>query len=179
MPDWPSIGAMTKVYASTLGVAAASFDVSSISGSYNHLLLVAQLRADASSATVSSGLRLNNDSGSNYDRALVYAAGATPTWIGQAAQTSIWVGDWTANSAAANTACVFQILIPFYAKTTFYKTVLFSLGGVFGTLETTTSYEVTQGAGLWRNSGAVTRVTLFPPSGNLMAGSSLTIHGIT
>lgn len=169
---------MALISSTLLSGTAASFDITGIAGTYNHLLLTCQVRCDTASATVNSSLRLNGDTGANYDRALNAAFGNTPSFSPAAAATSLYIGDVVANSAAAGTVSVWQLLIPFYAKTTFDKTVLANGGGVFGTLGTTTTYELFQVSGLWRNTAAVTQVTLAPASGSFMIGSGLTIHGI-
>lgn len=172
-----SSGAMTQLYSSTLSSAAASFDVSSISGSYTHLMIVCMVREDAGGLQNFS-LRLNNDSGSNYDRALNALFGANPTFSAAAAANLLYLGDVVGAAASANVASYIQLLIPYYAGTTFYKTVLGQVGGSFGTLGTTGSYEQFVISGLWRSTSAVNRITLFGGN-NLMAGSALTIYGVT
>lgn len=171
-------GAMALISSTLLSGAAANIDITGIAGTYNHLLLTFQVRADGASATVNSVFRLNGDSGANYDRAVIGAFGANPTFAPAAAQTSLYVADFVANSAAAGTVTVGQILIPFYAKTTFNKTIAVAATGIFGVLGTTTTYELFQTSGMWRSTAAVTQVTLAPASGNFMAGSGLTVHGI-
>jgi hypothetical protein len=171
-------GAMSLLSSTLLTGTAASFDITGIAGTFNHLLLTYQARSDASAATVLSSFRLNGDTGANYDRAVDLTSGANPVFNTTAASTSLYIGDITAATAAAGTISIGQILIPFYAKATFNKSVLVSSGGVFAVLGTTTTYALAQVSGLWRNTAAVTQVTLAPSSGVWVIGSGLTVHGI-
>lgn len=64
-----SLGALVKIVDRTeFGSNQSAFTMSSIPNTYNHLLLVANLRSSAGGAGVSDDLiiRLNGDSGSNY-----------------------------------------------------------------------------------------------------------------
>lgn len=69
------------LYDTILG-ADGSFDVPSISQAYKHLLLVYQGRAVDSGGTIGLKLRLNNDSGSNYDHTWLYLnSGGAPNKV--------------------------------------------------------------------------------------------------
>src|SRR5438093_5515748 len=66
---------MVLIADSTLGAAAASFDITSIPGSYKHLQIVASLRSTRVNNFDPVRIRFNNDSGTNYANAIQYAVG--------------------------------------------------------------------------------------------------------
>ena len=167
---------LIELYDSTLGADAASFDVSSISSSYDHLLVILQGRSTGAFNTVSVACRFNNDSGGNYDSQLDYGNNATPTASATVAQTSAQIGDVPGSTATANHAGALELTIPNYTGTTFQKQGLARSGWI----------EATSAGGAfamdammnWRSTAAIDRITIFPTSGNFLAGSRLTIYGI-
>lgn len=170
-------GALSLISVQTLGANAASVTFSSIPGTYTHLLLVYQGR----SSTAASGLdtllmRLNGDTGSNYD----YHTGtsSTSSWTAgdSFGQTSARVGLLVQNSAAAGLNAAGFLIIPAYALTTFHKNYWSATTSKLGTSAGNIRNE--QNAGSWRSTAAITSITLLPGANNILSGSTFSLYGL-
>lgn len=157
------------IHDETLVADQASFDVTSIPATYSHLKVVALLRGATAATTVGIRLRMNNDSGNNYDAGGLYASAGTALAYVDNATSSINVGDASADSAAAGWGTSLVMQIPYYADTSFFKGVLSQIRLV--------SY-IEKTAGAWKSTSAIDRLTLFPASGDWKAGSRITVYGI-
>lgn len=170
--------ALVPIYHSTLGADAASFDVTSIPATFEHLYLVAQLRATDAAAQVAVHIRFNNDSGaSKYDQQYQQAVDTTTTSDGTSAQTYGFFGGMPGAGASGDRASAMEVLIPRYAGTTFHKTFRGIGGRVIGTADS--DLYVQDVTGHWRDTSAINRITIYPSANNFLAGSSLTIYGLT
>jgi hypothetical protein len=76
----------------TLGVSAASIDISSLPTTYAHLLLVGQLRSDTAAASTTALLRFNGDTGANYNGETLQGLTASATAVAAGAGTAIQIG---------------------------------------------------------------------------------------
>lgn len=152
----------------TLSSATSSVTFSSL-GSYTDIIVISNFGTTAAGNSV--GLRFNSDTGSNYSTTQIN--GPTPfgsSWRGTN-QTSITVfgspiADGTPSTLIANGT----IHIQNYANSTTYKSVLSRYG--YG------SGEVIAATGLWRNTNAVTSITLVTVGTTFLAGSTFTLYGI-
>lgn len=166
-----------SIYDSTLGVAAASIDVSGIVASYAHLLISFYGRSDQATTIVGTLMRFNGDSGANYDYQFVQGQAAATAAAETFAATAVQVGNLPANSAGANLFGANEIFIPHYAGSSNNKQVITVGSSKIGTA-TTNLNSVIFGGG-WRSTAAINRITIFAGgSGNLMAGTRLTIHAL-
>jgi hypothetical protein len=170
-------GAQTQLFDSTLGGAAASFDITPISGAFNHLLLLIQGRGDTAATSTTVLLKFNNDGGANYDTELVTAAGAAVATGEIVAGTSAQIADITANTGPAGVFGAFALWIPNYAGATAQKNV-FSTGGHKTTSLTGGIFNRNYSC-FWRSAAAINRITLTPGAGNFVAGSRVTLYGLT
>jgi hypothetical protein len=172
-------GAWALLSTTTITGSAAIFDVSSISGAHNDLLLVLIGRAAYSAVTDSVMLRFNNDSGSNYGTQQINAAGSPPSGFEQSSDNKISPGSVPASSAAAGWFGLIEMLIPGYASTTWNKTVTFN--GSYAAGLASGYKQVTVGIGAWNNTAAITRVQLLinDSPNTFVVGSQLRIYGRT
>lgn len=170
-------GAVTMLFDSTAGGAVASFDITPIAGTYKHLRLVAQLRGDTAATTVGVRLRVNNDSGANYDDQFLAGINATASSGGANGGTSSSLGDVPAASATAGLAGALTLEVPNYAGTTFSTTFVSTTNGFNSQAAAGRNVEVS--SGVWRTTSAVTRLTIFPNAGNWVAGSRCTLYGFS
>lgn len=175
-PSSVAAGAVVQLFNSVLTGAAASFDVSGLSQSYNHLKIVCLGRSDNAVANTVYFLRFNGDSGANYDQVTFTGINATGTTASQVAITGIQLGSMPGANATASRAGVIEYLIPAYAGTTFFKTVIAANGWNETTAVGTQSMK--SGHGLWRSAAAITQVTILPGVGNFIAGSQCSIYGV-
>lgn len=159
----------TKTYdpiaTQTLGSAVASVTFSSISGAYTDLVLV-YAGIIASGGEVGLSLRFNGDSGSNYSKTDIVGSGSAATSVRDSNYAEANIG-LASSTVQANS--IFHIMN--YANTTTYKTAL-------GRGNNTGGY-VRAGVGLWRNTAAITSVTLVAGgAANFNIGTIVTLYGI-
>ena len=159
-----------KIATNTLGSATASVTFSSISGAYTDLVLISNV--DVTSAGASINIRFNSDTGSNYSYTAIYGNGSTAA----SARGNNSPYSYIAAYVAPNTALEMVITtnIQNYSNTTTNKT--------FISRSNRASASNSPGAealvGLWRNTSAITSITLAADSGNLDTGCTFTLYGI-
>jgi hypothetical protein len=169
-------GAMAQLYDNIASIAIASWDVQGISQAYNHLKLIYTARGDAVATVIAVNIRFNNDSGAVYDYEITYSSNGTAAGGVAIAATGGQIPGVAAASATANKVGMGEVLIPNYTGTTFEK-----MGAaVGGRTESTAAAGQTQETDSfnWRSTAAINRITIFPTSGNFIAGSRLTIYGL-
>jgi len=153
-----------RIATTTLSTTTATVSFTSISGSYTDLILISSAKSAGTSETIM--MRFNSDSGSNYSFTYLYGNG-TSALSGRASNTSFAVG----GSATATDAAVNLVHIMNYSNSTTYKTVLDRRGQA--SLYTFTDVS------LWRNTAAITSISVEPENGQSFAsGSTFTLYGI-
>lgn len=163
----------TVLAESVLSADAASIDFASIPDTYRTLVLDVRLRGALSANATALQGRFNNDSGTNYDRQrlLGNAAGASADAL--VGQTSVRLGAAPAGTATAGKAGIVRVVIPSYAGTTFHKTARSSASWAVG--ETSSDIFVEESTVVWRSTAAINRITIFPFSGDFLAGTVATL----
>lgn len=152
------------------GSAVASYTFSTIPQTFTDIVVVGSVKLTTSSNSTVK-FRVNSDTGSNYSYTYVQGNGST-TESGR--QTSVTSGQFSAGGFAITEAAdTFNPLImncQNYSNTTTNKTFLHR------------GNNSAAGTGLaislWRNTIAVTSITIFPAAGNLDIGTTLTLYGI-
>jgi hypothetical protein len=148
----------TPISTTTLGSSTNSVTFSSIPSTYTDLVLVWTAACDAG---VLQRVQFNSDSTtSNYSSAMIYAA-----------TTARYSDSWIYNLAVTvNGLNGGQLFLNDYTSTSKYKTSLSQFGeyglGVYYATQT------------WRNTSAVTSITLQTSSNNYVSGSIFTLYGI-
>jgi hypothetical protein len=171
-------GVLRKLADTTLGVAAASIDMTSIPQTFAHLKLELYLRTDVAAAADNVRVRFNGDTAANYDAHSGHFTGAGSGSTESIGQTAIVLYEHaTGSTATANEFGKFEVIIPHYTGTTSRKGT-HSFGG-----RKTTDASLGGGVifthGGWRSTAAITQVTILPGSGaNLAAGSRVTLYGV-
>jgi hypothetical protein len=147
-----------------LSATQPDITITNISQAYRDLRIEVVARCDNASAQ-NLLLRLNGDSAANYDWDQEGStAGAA------SAQTGIRVGVAPGTGTTANRAEGGSITIPAYTGTTFQKAVT----SLFYRPDNNSAEP---GGGIWKNTAAVTSITIVPAAGNLIAGSVVRITG--
>jgi hypothetical protein len=146
----------------TLGSAAASVTFSSIPQGYTDLVIVQSSQTSAGGYT---RITFNSDTGSNYSNTQMYGSGTT---AGTSRTSSLSYMQTGYNTASVQVGHIYQIMN--YSNATTYKTAL--------TRWNDTSDTVGASVGLWRNTNAITSITLTQGSGNYNTGSTFSIYGI-
>lgn len=170
-------GAMVQISQQVLGSANATVTFSSISGSYNKLILQITARGDTAAQTIGVNIQFNNDTGSNYDYERLVSSSAGVSRSGGAAQTSGNLGNITAASGAAGQGSSMTVELPDYANTTFRKQYK-SSGGYRNVVDATGGYVNEQVAGNWRSTSAISEIDVLCATGNFNTGSIFTLYGI-
>jgi hypothetical protein len=170
-------GAYELISTTILGSAQSSvvFDVSSYTSTYKHLQIRVVTRTDRGANEDILGIRFNGDTGSNYITHLLYGTGSTVasgSSFSGGPHTYIYSGFTAAgnNTANAFSGHVVDLLDPYStSKNTtmrqFFGQPAGNLVGLF--------------SGLWRNTAAVSSITLFPAIGsNFNSTSRFSLYGI-
>jgi hypothetical protein len=166
-----------SIFDTTLGASAANVDVTSISATYAHLLVVIYARGDNASVNTGIQIRFNGDSAANYDYQLMRAAGATVSNVAEGfGQTSASMGLCPANTAGANLFGAQVVFIPHYAGASNNKVLVLVSSHKYGT--STTNIIAELDAGFWRSNAAINRITLLPAAGNFVTGTRVTVYGM-
>lgn len=159
--------ALDKV--SVSGTSTTSITFSSISNAYTDLVIV--IGNGGASGDVQPGLRFNGDSGSNYSFTNLSGNGSTTSSSSAKNDTDIQLGyyDYLANGTNNYTGIV---NIMNYSNSTTYKTVIQRGSNA----ATGTGVNV----GLWRNTAAITSITILPSYGSsyFLAGTTFSLYGI-
>jgi hypothetical protein len=166
----------TLIKGETLASSAASYTFSAIPSTYTDLVLKLSLRCDPgySADVVPFGVRFNSDSATNYSNtALIgYSSGTLSQRDSNANNGTVYYS-MNGTNTTANTFGSIDIYVPSYTAS---QNKPFS---TFGAQENnnTTAYIATH-AELWRNTAAITSITLTPNSGNFLTESSFYLYGI-
>jgi hypothetical protein len=149
----------------TLGSAATTITFSSIAASYTDLRLVL-VSSDGVGSSIT--MRFNSDTGSNYSRTTLNGNGTSAVTASTSNATSINIAP---NNATAGLFGLYTIDVFSYAGST-NKTVLST-----NSVDQNGSGQVGRLVGLWRNTAAITTITL-TDSSNFAIGTTATLYGI-
>lgn len=159
------------IYTTTLSTAAASVTIPLTDyQQYKNLKIVATANHDGTGSGVNQWrMQFNGDSTSGlYSDINIYGNGSTAGSNRDSNQNFIYCGLVGQTSMTYSPVSRFHIMN--YSNSSMHKTVLVR-GDAAG-------QAVYQTAGLWRNTSAVTSVTLFMTGQNLKAGSTISVYGI-
>lgn len=163
--------------ASATPSSTASVVFSSITNSYSTLKIIGMGR----STTTGTGsdpvlMTFNNDTASNYVRQFNLANQTTNLAIQSTAQTAIYAGELNTTGDIATYPSSFEVTIPFYAGTTFYKGVLVHYLA-FNANNVNALFDITE-AGCWASTSAISQINL-TLTGNWVTGSQVSLYGLT
>ena len=166
---------MIPISDTVLGTTQASITVN-LPSTYQHAQIWVSARSDTAAINSPLRIRFNGDSATNYDNQAMYAQGATITAAESLATASPEIGFLAAASDAAGKWGQSFIDIADYTSTTQEKMATAKGSWV----EANATSQVRQGLWTthWRSTAAITSVTLFPGSGNFIAGSRVTVYGM-
>jgi hypothetical protein len=167
---------MTATYemiaTTTLGSNQTNITFSAISGSYTDLVLICHYASQLNNYNFF--IRFNSDTGNNYSSTTLVgsASGATSAMLSNYSNVLLtqYVGAGTSLTYPGDTIAH----IMNYSNTTTYKTVLARDNAVKNDSGMQTGATV----GLWRNTAAITSITIGTNSGYLVSGTTATLYGI-
>ena len=164
-----------KIASTTVGSGgAASIDFTSIPSTYTDLTIKLSSRIGSSAFRDGVLLTFNNNT-SNYSfRRLFGFDTNTISNDTASSQSSIAVGNTTANNATSNTFGSHEIYVPNYAGSN-YKSVY---AEAVAENNSSSSWVLLVNGSLWSDTAAINRVTLTPLSSTFMQYSTATLYGI-
>jgi len=163
-----------KVATNTLGSSSTTVTFSSISGSYTDLVCIANVQVNLGGGPV---ITFNSDTGSNYSITRLYGDGTSVASNRSSSATNLDLGTGGQASITANQYSPYIFHFMNYSNATTYKTSLLRLSSAGGGFSG--AGEIDQCVGLWRNTNAITTITLTcSNSRNFQTGSSFTLYGI-
>ena len=146
--------------------AASTYTFNTISGSYTDLVLVIVGNNNSGTGNDNFALRFNSDTGSNYSDTALKGNGSSATSDRRTNQTLGYVGQMYPTI----TSTIVQIQN--YSNSTTYKTAISrfndtSSGSVMGSRVV-----------LWRNTNAITSITVVTGGDSWASGTTMTLYGI-
>lgn len=150
----------------TLGSAQSSVTFSSISGSFTDLVIAGAVGSTSTTLDRNMRIQFNSDTNSNYSDTDVYGEGSTAGSFRRSNQNQMIINEAIARSGNFST---YIINVMNYSNSTTNKTVL-GRGG--------NTNLVAASVGLWRNTAAITSITLLISGDNFASGSTFTLYGI-
>jgi hypothetical protein len=168
-----AVGDYESISTTTLGSATASVTFSSIPATYTHL----QIRAIHRNSTAATSdnwaiAEFNSDTtAANYYAHNLYGSGANPAGAGSSASNLYFTSLNNNNTASAFGATVIDILD--YANTNKYKT-----SRVLNGWDANGSGFIYLNSGLWKNTAAISSITLKANTNNFVTYSSFALYGI-
>lgn len=169
--------AMQPIYTQTVGSGGAiSITFNNIPQTFTDLKLVCSVRTDGSAINFNDGaLRFNGDASSVYSFTGINGLGSSTTNLRQANVSYLPIGSNQGSLTTSNTFTSWDAYISNYNSSNFKSIVN---DGVPENNATATNLELY--AGLWRNTSAITSMTVFPGGGyNFTQYSTFSLYGIT
>ena len=163
----PAGSTYTPIATTTLGSSASSYTFSSIPSTYTDLVLV--VVGKMVSGAYDTALRFNSDTGTNYSRTVLTGTGSAAASGRGTSQNVMYIDANGVKNTTFNSNDIIHIMN--YANTTTFKTAI-SRSNNAGT-------GVDASVGLWRNTAAITSITVLAfSSGTWDTGSTFTLYGI-
>lgn len=148
----------------------SSLTFSSIPATYTDLRVVANVNTATNLNGLTPRLQFNGDTGTNYSN---YAMAGTGT-AGAASAVTSDTGIRLVYGFGGDTygLCTWDIFS--YTSTSIYKTAIATQGNI----KTTTAGSITRTVGTWRNTAAITSITVQAGADTFDSGSIFTLYGI-
>lgn len=169
---WQPAGAYDSLATITLSTSTASITFTGIPSTYKHL----QIRGIArNTGTASSGLgiQLNGDTAANYSWHRLYGDGSSATSYGEPNSTIFGQINITQSNQTASAFGAFVVDILDYANSTTNKT-----GRILHGRDLNGSGTIALASSNWRNTNAITSITMFPAADSLAQYSSFALYGV-
>jgi hypothetical protein len=158
----------------TLGSSQSSVTFSSIPSTFKHLQIRAMARVTGAVVQSGTKLQFNSDTGANYSYHTLYGTGASAIAYGEANTNQSFMDKFAGASASSNVFGAIVCDILDYTSTDKFKTSR-SLGGV----DNNGSGVIHLASGAWRNTNAITSITLSPFDGSsYVQYSSFALYGV-
>lgn len=156
----------------TVETATPSITFNSIPSTYTDLVIVASFKA-SSTTIVTPSIRFNGDTNTNYSNTSMYSNASTMTSYRWTNTNKAFLGDFYAG-VSNNAFIPYIININNYSNSSTYKTILCGYSQI-----NSSNAEIGKTAAMWRNTNAITSVTITSDGGqNFAVGSTFSLYGI-
>jgi hypothetical protein len=167
----------TLIASNTLSSSAASVTFSSIPATYTDLVLKMSARASGSGSLAGLAIKFNGSTTSIYSNTNLFAYSSSGTSDRTTNAASIPAMDnITDGGGTANTFSSNELYIPNYTASANKPTSLSSV--VEKNTATNFEWLVYNGAGLFRDTAAISSIALTTNAGSFVSGSSFFLYGI-
>lgn len=172
------VAAIQRIGTATADGTGTALSFTSIPAGFSALVAVYNARSTFNSGGAVVALRVNGDSGANYDYAYVRGNNNAASATNANATTEILNTQIPALTAPAGQATSLVCFFPFYANTTFFKSCEVETG--FLTAQAALNTSVVRSWGTWRNTAAITSLSLTEISGgNIVSGSQGVLYALS
>ena len=178
---WDSIkdnlnfGVMRPVSDTVLSVAASSVNLSPLPTGFQHLVAMVTGRSSVAATSENVRVRLNGDTGANYDQQIL-AAGSAMSAVESYAVNQVTLAGIPGSTSPAGRFSLMEVWLPNYWSTDNQKTLIVT-NPRFRT-NTTTDFTLQYVGGWWRSSAALTTLEFSLASGQFAVGSRFTVYGL-
>lgn len=169
-------GVPRPIIDTVLTAEATSITFNAIPADYAHLLILAYVRDTAATIWTGCDMRLNGDSGANYDFQMMQGFGSTPSNGETLAFTAAALGLVPAGNAVANSFGAVCAWIGHYAGTTNNKSYVATSSAKYQNASNGLVWR--SFCGHWRSNAAVTSITLIPSTDSFAVGTKATLYGM-
>jgi hypothetical protein len=168
----PVGGALQKIAQFVAIGGETTYTFSSLPQTYDDLVIIHNARGDTAANDTQLDMRFNGDTGSNYNYQQLFANGTATSAVRNNSSSLLRINQFAAASSTANVFTGGVTEVYAYANNVAFK----SATGYGGNFDGSNIRSIT-GAGQWRNTAAITSVTVFPGAGAFVAGSVITVYG--
>lgn len=170
-------GVLRPIAATQLGAPASSIALSSIAADWTNLLLAVFARGTAVAASTALNLRVNGDTGANYDTEYLPVAGAAAVAASEEFGAVIFrAGLIPCASAPANAYGATLIDVLDYNAGVVER--VFHSTSACKTATTSGGMHMERNIGYWRGTAAITSLTLWLGAGNFETASKVVLYGM-
>ena len=152
----------------TFSSAATSYVFTAIPQTYTDLVLV--IRSQVATVNNSTFIRFNGDTGSNYGY-IIMSGNSAGTFVGtrNVTDSRIFTDYYAAAPGTPNTNVSITNIQNYTNTTTFKSTLSRSAIALYG---------LDFIAGVWKNTAAITSITVIQPTYNFTTSTTMTLYGI-
>lgn len=157
--------------------AEANITFSAIPATYRDLQLRIMGRGDKVAQYIQLYARFNGDAAANYDGQYAQSSGAASVAeVEVLGAAQAFLGWLPAANALAGVAGFSRVEIGDYANALFQKLLLFNSAGKLNNTGNNQIHQ--QGFMSWRGTAAIESITVFPDTGNFIAGTVASLYGV-
>ena len=160
----------TPIATTTLGSSQTTVTFSSIASTYTDIVVVASMKTVV--PAFQPILRFNSDTGTNYSATALSGNGSSAVSTRHTSQNGIYVNPGAGTGGTVGNFMPWIISVQNYSNATTYKTAIARFNNPDAIVNAL--------VGMWRNTAAITTISLTAEtgSGDFQSGSTFTLYGV-